>query len=174
MLVGYMRVSKADGSQTADLQRDALLAAGVEVARLYEDHNSGESDDRPGLVACLKAVRDGDTLAVWKLDRLVRNLHHLVTTVHDLTGRGVGLEVLTGQCRDRHHRAGGQTGLRDLRCPVRVRTGSDLRAHYCRVGLGSCSRPQGRTKMTPAKVRLAAASMGQPDTQVNELCAELG
>ena len=97
MLVGYMRVSKADGSQTVELQRDALLAAGIDAEHLYDDHASGRRDDRPGLASCLKALRDGDTLVVWKLDRLGRNLHHLVNTVHDLTARGVGLKVLTGQ-----------------------------------------------------------------------------
>jgi len=97
MLVGYMRVSKADGSQTVTLQRDALVAAGVDAAQLYEDHASGCTDDRPGLASCLKALRKGDQLVVWKLDRLGRNLHHLVNTVHDLTARGVGLKVLTGQ-----------------------------------------------------------------------------
>ena len=66
MLVGYMRVSKADGSQTVDLQRDALLAAGVDA----DHHASGRRDDRPGLAACLKALRADDTLVVWKLDRL--------------------------------------------------------------------------------------------------------
>ena len=84
MLVGYMRVSKADGSQVNDLQRDALLAAGVGDRHFYEDAASGKRDDRPGLAACLKALRDGDTLIVWKLDRLGRDLRHLVNTVHDL------------------------------------------------------------------------------------------
>ena len=65
MLIGYARVSKADGSQSLDLQRDAL--------------------------------RTGDVLVVWKLDRLGRTLAHLVTTVQDLSARGVGLRVLTGQ-----------------------------------------------------------------------------
>jgi hypothetical protein len=97
MLVGYMRVSKADGSQTVELQRHALLASGVDPGQLYDDHASGRNDDRSGLASCLKALRDGDTLVVWKLDRLGRNLHHLVNTVHDLTARGVGLKVLTGQ-----------------------------------------------------------------------------
>jgi DNA invertase Pin-like site-specific DNA recombinase len=82
---------------TLDLQRDALLVAGVDLDRLYEDLASGRRDDRPGLNACLKALREGDTLVVWKLDRLGRNLHHIVNTVHDLTARGVGLKVLTGQ-----------------------------------------------------------------------------
>jgi DNA invertase Pin-like site-specific DNA recombinase len=88
MLIGYMRVSKADGSQTAALQRDALLDASVDGAHLYEDHASGRLDARPGLAAALKALRAGDTLAVWKLDRLGRDLRHLINTVHDLTERG--------------------------------------------------------------------------------------
>src|SRR3954447_11177813 len=57
MLIGYMRVSKADGTQALDLQRDALLAAGVDIVRLYEDPASGHIDDRPGLDACLKSLR---------------------------------------------------------------------------------------------------------------------
>ena len=97
MLVGYMRVSKADGSQTTNLQRDALLNAGIGVHSLYEDKASGKKDDRPHLAACLKALRHGDTLVVWKLDRLGRDLRHLVNIVHDLTERGIGLKVLTGQ-----------------------------------------------------------------------------
>ena len=96
-LIGYMRVSKADGSQALDLQRDALLAAGVDADRLYEDHASGKRDDRTGLEACLKALRSGDTLVAWKLDRLGRDLKHLVTLVDDLTRRGVGLKILAGQ-----------------------------------------------------------------------------
>lgn len=96
-LIGYMRVSKADGSQSTDLQRDALLAAGVDPEHIYEDKASGKKEDRPELASCLKALRPGDTLLVWKLDRLGRNLRHLVNIVHDLTARGVGLKVLTGQ-----------------------------------------------------------------------------
>ena len=90
MLVGYMRVSKADGSQSTALQQDALLASGVEPDNFYEDQASGKKDDRPHLAACLKALRKGDTLLVWKLDRLGRDLRHLVNTVHDLTDRGIG------------------------------------------------------------------------------------
>ena len=97
MLIGYMRISKADGSQVLDLQRDALSAAGVKRSHLYEDQASGKKDERPGLEACLKALREGDTLIVWKLDRLGRNLRHLVNTIHDLMERKVGFRVLTGQ-----------------------------------------------------------------------------
>ncbi len=77
MLVGYARVSKADGSQVIDLQKDALLKSGIEEDQIYSDFASGKSDERPGLLACLKALRKGDTLVVWKLDRLGRDLKHL-------------------------------------------------------------------------------------------------
>lgn len=97
MLIGYMRVSKNDGSQVLDLQRDALIKEGVSVERIYEDTASGRHDDRPGLTACLKSLREGDTLVVWKLDRLGRNLKHLVNTVHDLQAKKIGFKVLSGQ-----------------------------------------------------------------------------
>jgi DNA invertase Pin-like site-specific DNA recombinase len=94
--IGYMRVSKADGSQSTDLQRDALGTAGVATRRLYEDRASGRLDARPGLDAALKALRRGDTLVVWKLDRLGRDLRHLINIVHDLSTRGIGFKVLSG------------------------------------------------------------------------------
>jgi DNA invertase Pin-like site-specific DNA recombinase len=94
MLIGYMRVSTTD--QSTDLQRDALLVAGVKERDIYLDKASGKRDDRPGLEACLKAMREGDTLVVWKLDRLGRSLRHLVETVQELVERGVGFRVLTG------------------------------------------------------------------------------
>jgi len=96
MLVGYARVSKADGSQNTNLQCDALLAAGVLEEHIYQDLASGKTDDRAGLTHCLKALRKNDTLVIWKLDRLGRDLRHLINTVHDLTAREVGLKVLTG------------------------------------------------------------------------------
>ena len=64
MLIGYMRISKADGSQVTDLQLDALIEAGVDAEQIYEDSASGGKDDRPDLLACLKALRPGDTLVV--------------------------------------------------------------------------------------------------------------
>lgn len=92
-----MRVSKADGSQVLDLQRDALLQVGVEPERIYEDLGSGRFDDRPGLNSCLKALQPGNTLVIWKLDRLGRSLRHLVNIAEELKTKGVGFKVLTGQ-----------------------------------------------------------------------------
>ncbi|MCU1631434.1 MAG: resolvase [Micrococcaceae bacterium] len=177
MLVGYMRVSKSDGSQTTDPHRDALLEAGVDEARLYEDLASGKKDDRPGLTACLKALRNGDTLIMWKLDRLGRNLHHLVNTVHDLTARGVRLKVLTGQgaAIDTTTAAGKLVfGI----FAALAEFERELISERTVAGLAS-ARARGRVggrpfTMTPGKVRFAMASMGKPDTNIGKLCKELG
>ena len=95
MLFGYARVSKADGSQLLDLQRDALIEASVDAERIYEDKASGRKDHRPGLDACMKALQPGNSLVIWKLDRLGRDLRHLVATVDGLRERGIGLRVLS-------------------------------------------------------------------------------
>lgn len=177
MLVGYMRVSKADGSQNTDLQRDALLTAGIDPDAMYEDQASGKKDDRPHLAGCVKALREGDTLVVWKLDRLGRDLRHLVNIVHDLTQRGIGLKVLTGEgaAIDTTTASGKLVfGIfaalaefeREL---IRERTLAGLAAARARGRRGG--RPY---KMTAAKIRLAMASMGQSDTTVGDLCKELG
>ncbi len=94
MNVGYMRISTRE--QKLDLQRDALLAAGVDACRLYEDIASGGKQARPGLAACLKALQPGNSLLVWRLDRLGRTLLHLLEILQDLTERGIGLRVLDG------------------------------------------------------------------------------
>ena len=177
MLIGYMRVSKADGSQSTQLQRDALIAAGVGADQLYEDLASGRRDDRPGLTACLKALRESDTLLVWKLDRLGRDLRHLVNTVHDLTARSVGLKVLTG------HGAAVDTTTAAGKLVFGIFAAlaefeRELMSERTVAGLAS-ARARGRKggrpfKMTAAKLRLAMASMGKPETKVGDLCAELG
>jgi DNA invertase Pin-like site-specific DNA recombinase len=176
-LIGYMRVSKADGSQVLDLQRDALLNAGVSERHLYSDTAHGRKDDRPGLAACLQALRGGDTLVIWKLDRLGRSLRHLVNTVHDLTSRGVGLRVLTGQgaAIDTTTPAGKLVfGIFASLAEFE----RDLVSERTRAGLAS-ARARGRKggrrpKMTPAKLRPAMAAMGKTETNVGALCRELG
>ena len=87
MMVGYMRVSSDSDRQTTDLQRDALLAAGVDERHLFEDKASGARSDRSGLAAALDFVRAGDCLVVWKLDRLGRSLSHLLDIVTGLESK---------------------------------------------------------------------------------------
>jgi DNA invertase Pin-like site-specific DNA recombinase len=95
MLVGYMRVSTDGDRRTFDLQRDALLAAGVDERHLFEDRVSGSRGERTGLAKALAFIKSGDCLVVWKLDRLGRSLPHLLTTVSDLRARGISFRSLT-------------------------------------------------------------------------------
>jgi DNA invertase Pin-like site-specific DNA recombinase len=95
MLIGYMRVSSDSDRQNTDLQRDALLAEGVDIRNLFEDRASGAKDDRPGLTQALKFIRPGDVLVVWKLDRLGRSLSHLLAIVNMLKDKQVGFRSLT-------------------------------------------------------------------------------
>ncbi|WP_454018114.1 recombinase family protein [Azospirillum sp. Marseille-Q6669] len=95
MLAGYMRVSSDSDRQSTALQRDALIAAGVDARHLFEDKASGARDDRPGLKACLAFLKPGDTLVVWKLDRLGRSLPHLLDIVTSLRDNGVAFRSLT-------------------------------------------------------------------------------
>lgn len=90
MIIGYARVSTLD--QNLELQRDALEKAGCE--RVFEDHVSGASSGRPGWAQAQAALREGDTLVVWRLDRLGRSLKHLIDTVNELHARGLGFKSL--------------------------------------------------------------------------------
>jgi DNA invertase Pin-like site-specific DNA recombinase len=95
MLVGYMRVSSDSDWQSTDLQRDALLAAGVDARQLFEDHASGAKDDRPGLPQAFEFVCPDDVLIVWKLDRLGRSLSHLLSIINCLKDKQVEFRSLT-------------------------------------------------------------------------------
>ena len=177
MLIGYMLVSKSDGSQTLAPQRDALLAAGVDPARIYEDLASGRRDDRPGLAACLKALQPSNTLVLWKLDRLGRDLKHLVTTVDELRRREVGLKVLAG--------AGAQ--IDTLTANGRLFFGifaalaefeRELIAERTRAGLAA-ARARGRLGGRPRKVdrgalQMAMAALRDPEAKAVEVARRLG
>jgi DNA invertase Pin-like site-specific DNA recombinase len=173
MLIGYARVSKADGSQSLHLRHDDLRAAGVDQNNNYEDRASGSRDDRPGLATCLKSLRDGHVLVVWKLDRLGRSLVHLVNIVKDLSGRKVGLRVLTGK--------GGQIDTTAASRPMifgvfatLAEFDRDLIRERTMAGLDA-PRARGRKfAITKAQVRLAQVAMTQRDTSVSDLCKELG
>ena len=176
MLIGYMRVSKNDGSQTLDLQRDALIIEGVLEERIYQDTASGRKEERPGLKACLKALQPGNTLVVWKLDRLGRDLKHLITIVDDLRQRNVGFRVLTGHgAQIDTTTSNGRLvfGLfaslaeyeRDL---IIERTHAGLKAARARGRMGG--RPR---KMDAAAIRMAMAAMADPKAIALEVAKKL-
>jgi DNA invertase Pin-like site-specific DNA recombinase len=93
MLIGYARVSTAD--QTLHLQHDALTQAGC--TKIFTETASGANTERQGLDNAISYVRPGDTLVVWRLDRLGRSLQHLIQTITDLDNRGIGFRSLTEQ-----------------------------------------------------------------------------
>ncbi|CDL85455.1 recombinase family protein [Xenorhabdus szentirmaii] len=177
MRIGYTRVSKSDGSQVQDLQLDALLAADVNKENIYQDEISGKSDKRPGLDACLKALRPGDVLMVWKLDRLGRSLKHLVNTIHDLADRKIGFKVLTGQGEEIDTTTASGKLVFGIFAAL-AEFERELISERTKAGLGAArarGREGGRSfKLTKSQVRLAQASMKSRDCSVSELCEELG
>jgi len=130
MLIGYMRVSSSDERQSVALQRDALLAAGVDERHLHQDRASGARDDRPGLKACLGELREGDVLVVWKIDRLGRSLSHLIRIVEDLKERGVAFRSLTEAIDTTNSH--GVVSVQPVRLACRIRESADHRAGQCR------------------------------------------
>lgn len=95
MIIGYMRVSTDSDFQKTDLQKDALLKEGIDERNIFEDKASGAKDDRTGLANALEFVKSGDTIVVWKLDRLGRSLPHLIEIINKLKSKGVAFKSLT-------------------------------------------------------------------------------
>lgn len=177
MQIGYIRISKSDGSQVFDLQQDALLAAGVDPDRIYQDRASGKKDDRPGLQACMKALQPGNTLVVWKLDRLGRSLKHLVSVVEELNQLDIGLKVLAGTGAQIDTTTpngrlvfGIFAALAEFEADlIRERTKAGLAAARARGRVGG--RPR---KMTKEKLRMAMAAMADPNSNATEVAKSLG
>lgn len=177
VLIGYARVSKNDGSQALDLQKDALKKSGVLNDHIYEDFASGKNDARPGLTSCLKALRKGDTLVVWKLDRLGRSLKHLIDIIEDLKKRTIGFKVLTG------HGAQIDTTTPNGRMvfgifAVLAEFERELISERTKAGLAS-ARARGRLggrpkKMDATTIKLAASAMADSSTKPKELAKKLG
>lgn len=175
MLIGYARVSKADGSQATSLQRDALVGAGVEEDRIYEDSVSGAREERPGLTECLRVLRPGDTLVVWKLDRLGRSLKQLVCTVERLNEAGVNLRILTGP-------ATGDTSDPSTRFMFHVFAAlaeieRDLIRERTYAGLASArarGRKGGRPPVPMANILHAAQLMKNPAASARAVAREAG
>lgn len=170
MLVGYARVST--GEQNLDLQIDALKQVGCEA--VYQDELSGVKADRPGLSEALGYLRKGDTLVVWRLDRLGRSLKDLIQRVEELKQRGVefhslheNIDTATPSGKLQFHIFSALAEFeRDL---IRERTLAGLRAARARGRMGG--RPKG---ITPAKVKMAARLMQDRSVSIQEICRTLG
>ena len=169
MLIGYARISTTD--QTLALQEDALRVAGC--AEVFHDVASGVADARPGLAEALAFLRDGDTLVVWKLDRLGRSLRHLIDTVNALSARGVGLRSL-GEALDTSTPGGKLVfhvfgALAEFERELIVeRTQAGLKAARARGRLGG--RPP---LLSGKKLEMARSLMTSPDNSIAEVCRTL-
>lgn len=170
MLIGYARVSTCD--QVLDLQKDALLRAGCE--RIFSDVASGAKSDRIGLADAMKFAREGDTLVVWKLDRLGRSLGHLIDTVTGMGERKIAFRSLqesidtnTSGGKLFFHMFGALAEFeRDI---IRERTNAGLSAARARGRIG------GRPKMMDEnKIQLAHALLKARATPVADICTALG
>ena len=170
MIIGYARVSTQD--QTPQLQRDALKEAGCE--QIFEERVTGTKRERPELQACLRTLRDGDTLVVWKLDRLARSLKDLVELIHELNERGVGFRSLTEAIDTTS--AGGKRvfyifgALAEFEHSlIRERTLAGLASARARGRKGGR-----RPVMSAADVRKAAAMLADPEITKTEVAKHFG
>lgn len=170
MRIGYARVSSDD--QNLALQKDALQAAQCE--RVYEEKESGGKTDRPELLKLLEVLRQGDTLVVWRLDRLGRSLKHLIEIVEKLEAMGVGFQSLTENIDTTT--SGGKlvfhifAALAEFeRTLIRERTRAGLKAARSR------GRQGGRPKaLNTEKQRIAQALRDDPSQDVGAICKTLG
>lgn len=170
--IGYARVSTDD--QNLDLQHDALRKAGIADDRLYSDTASGKNADRKELLACLKALREGDTLVVWRLDRLGRSLPDLVRIVGELEQKGVSFESLTEKIE-----TGSASGKLQFhvfaalaefeRGLIRERTQAGLAAARARGRAGGR-----KPKLDDQQVREIKALLRDPDIKVAEVARRYG
>jgi DNA invertase Pin-like site-specific DNA recombinase len=169
MLIGYARVSTHE--QTLNLQQDALTKAGC--TKIFTDTASGAKAERKGLEEALTYVRKGDTLVVWRLDRLGRSLPHLITTMTDLEERGIGFKSLTENIDTTT--SGGKLifhifgALAEFeRNLIRERTQAGLTAARERGRIGG--RPKA---LTPEQRRIAQALYDDPKNSILEICRTL-
>jgi DNA invertase Pin-like site-specific DNA recombinase len=170
MIIGYARVSTQD--QNPQLQLVALTGAGCE--QVFHETATGTLRERPELTTCLRTLRKGDALVVWKLDRLARSLKDLVEIIHDLNERGIGFRSLTESIDTTS--SGGRLvfhifgALAEFEhCLIRERTIAGLAAARAR------GRKGGRKPaLSSADVRKAAAMLGDPDITKAEVAKHFG
>jgi DNA invertase Pin-like site-specific DNA recombinase len=171
MLIGYARVSTQD--QTLDLQTDALKQAGCEM--LFTDTTSGAKSDRPGLQEAMNHLRGGDTLVVWRLDRLGRTLKHLIATITDLSDNGIGFKSLqenmdttTSGGKLIFHIFGAMAEFE--REVIKERTNAGLQAARARGRLGGRPKIQA---LDPKKIALVKQLYADGNMPVKEICDTL-
>jgi DNA invertase Pin-like site-specific DNA recombinase len=172
-LVGYARVSTDD--QDLSLQLDALKEQGISKDLMLTDKLSGAKDDRPGLGRCLKILQPGDTLVVWRLDRLGRSMRHLVTLIETLRERGIGFRSISDGMIDTTSPSGELifhifSALAQFeRRLIQERTKAGIAAARAR------GRKGGRPRLAPSepKLLLARKLHGDKTLSIDDICRSL-
>ena len=172
MLIGYARVSTQD--QTLHLQKDALEKIGC--SKIFTDTASGAATQRVGLEEAVAYAREGDSLVVWRLDRLGRSLKHLIETITTLNNRHIGFKSLTENIDTTtsggkliFHIFGALAEFeRDI---IRERTLAGLQAARARGRVGG--RPKAKTLDTPKKVAIAQALYDDKNNLIDDICKTL-
>ncbi len=172
-LVGYARVSTDD--QDLSLQMDSLIGLGVTQDDIFTDKVSGAKIDRPGLGACLAKLQPGDTLVVWRLDRLGRSMHHLVELIEELRNRGIGFRSVSDGLIDTTSPSGELifhifSALAQFeRRLIQERTKAGLASARARGRLGG--RPA--INLDEAKVRAARKLQDDHTLNIDDICKTL-
>lgn len=172
MLIGYARVSTED--QKLDLQKDALIKAGVEPVNIYEEYVSGVKTNRPQFKLALRHLREGDCLVVWRLDRLGRSLIELVTVAQELAERKVELRSLTESIDTTT--AGGRLIFNVFAAVAQFER--DIISERTKAGLAA-ARARGRRggrkgKLKPEQIRLALRMIEDPLLTMEQIAKALG
>ena len=172
-LIGYARVSTS--GQELNLQLDALKHAGIPDKLIFIDKASGSKSERPGLIACMNELKAGDTLVIWRLDRLGRSLKHLIEIVEELKGRGVGFRSINDGGIDTTTASGEMvfnifaTLAQFERRLIQERTQAGLKAARARGKKG------GRPKISTndPKVQMARKMSKNLNISIGEICSTL-
>ena len=177
MNIGYIRVKREDDSEVFNEQHSALVAAGVDPERIFSDRTQSNVKERAGLKSCVMAMREHDTLVVWRLDMLGRDLRHLVKTVHKLKKQGVDLRVLTGLGREI------DTATPDGELVYHVFEALSafehrVKSERTKAGLAAAAR-RGRKggrkyALSPTKIRAAQDALQRQTPDIEAICNELG
>ena len=172
-IIGYARVSTQD--QDLQLQLDALEIAGCEKNKIFTDKVSGSKTDRPGLEKCLTELNEGDTLLVWRLDRLGRSMSHLIGLIEELRGRGVGFRSICDGAIDTTT-ASGELIFNIFSSLAQFE--KRLIQERTKAGLASArarGRTGGRKKLEPndPKVLMAKKMHKDPEMSIDDICKTL-
>jgi DNA invertase Pin-like site-specific DNA recombinase len=174
-LIGYVRVSRGDAPQIFDLQRRALIAAGVEPENIYTDIAKESLDKRPGLDTAISTLRSGDKFVVWKFDRIGRSVRHLINLVHELDIRGVDLKILIGCPAEDTSTQAGKLMIAVFACIAEFERSLTIERTKASLAItGPRGHREGRpTKMTKAKLHMVVDAMTKRETDVADLAKQL-